>query len=189
MDSNYAKYDYSIAAQYARAAPEQQSMDNSNAQVPTVIGSSFDPEAGQSGGGMVTQTPTYHISMDLDSDIVATGFPPELKDAGMTEVTWGVIVKAVEDGKRDNPFHNCPMCECIFWCFPLLCLQCVLCLMLNPCAWWAAMKTNRGVRSAAETVSQQLKRSNPQWDCNAELGATRNYIVLSARARDGPPCL
>jgi len=176
MDAKYAQYNYNIATVTATAVPEQQSMDNGDPQVPTVVGAAVDP-----GQPFTTRIPTHKICMNLDDDAIHGGFPPELRNAGMTEATWGAIVKAVEDGKRENPFHNCPTCEGIYWCCPGLCLQCTLCLIFNPCSWYIVAKSNGGIRQAADSVGQHLQRSNAQWDCKAEFGMTREYIVLYPR--------
>jgi hypothetical protein len=185
MDPKYAQYNYSVATVTATAAPEQQSMNNNSSQVPTVIGVAVDPGAGQGSAPSVLSCrnviPTHQISMDLNKKDMYEGLPPELRAAGMTEATWKVITNAVEDGKRENPFYNCPICECIYWCVPGACLQCCLCFFLNPCSWWIVAKENRGRRAAVEQVSRHLENNCAQWDCQESEGRMETFIVIYPR--------
>jgi hypothetical protein len=175
MDPKYAQYNYSVATE----VPEQQTMDNNNMQAPTVVGVAVNPYSQPT-----QKVPTHKINMGLDDDAIHGGLPPELRAAGMTEATWGAIVRAVEDGKRENPFHNCKICECIYFCVPGGPLQTALCLILNPCTWCIVAKTNQGIRSAAASVGGHLQQNNAQWDCKEEHNCCSDYIVIYPRGGD-----
>ena len=44
---------------------------------------------------------------------------------------WSEIIDAIDATQRANPFYDCPVCECVYFCVPGGPIQCLLC-MVNP---------------------------------------------------------
>mmetsp|Transcript_120323 Transcript_120323/g.221308 ORF Transcript_120323/g.221308 Transcript_120323/m.221308 type:complete len:119 (+) Transcript_120323:2-358(+) len=78
---------------------------------------------------------------------------------GLTQQQWDKWVVDIEAGRGANIFHKCAVCELCFWCFPLLCLQWLACLLLNPCSWWIIAKEYQGLERTTETINADLRRA------------------------------
>lgn len=110
------------------------------------------PTAGSGGG---PSTGRFDLELDL-SKKTPTVVPPEMQSMGVDQRHWDKWQQDIEAGKRENPFYACPICEGCYWCFPLLCIQQMLCL-LNPCSWWLISRSHLGLNRAKNTINSDIE--------------------------------
>jgi len=131
-------------------------------------------------------TARFDLGLDL-MEKTPKVVPPEVQSMGVDQKHWDKWGQDIEAGKRDNPFYSCPWCETCYWCFPLLCIQTMLCL-LNPCSWWLISRSRFGLNRTKNAINSDIEneqKMNPSYQ-DLHFGWKEGFSSITGVFYKGP---
>jgi len=84
--------------------------------------------------------------------------PEDLEERGLVQEDWDRVTELKEDGLRSHPFYTNMDMQDAYWCFPLLCLQPLLCLTLfRPLTYSLYGKYQKGKEEQVARLNDMLR--------------------------------